>query len=239
MQFNKLTQGQERIIRHQAHSLQSKADRITAFRKKYSPVLGVAIAATEPRWSTTVATIKMWHGDHADGKHAKQAQKEMAKITGKVEPLSNGHIEDPKADKVLSWSLIGGVMIRSALKKDWKTTAIVGAAAATTYWRDKKMAETRQFVADNNLDISVAAINVNRAKTALQATSETLLISPAANNQIVKDISLAGLVIGTALGVYGWQRYHNDVMQAHRAREAVNTALCPDEIEPPVIQYNS
>lgn len=248
MQLSKLTQGQELIIRHRANDLQSKADRITAFRKRYSPVLGAVIGVTKPNWITTIATAKMWEGDHADGRHAKRAQKEMAKITGKIEPLSDGHIEDPKADKVHFWSQLGGIFVRSIINHDIKTAAVTGSVGAATIWRDRKMAETRKIVVDRQLDqeipgtdltVSVAAINANRFKTAGQAISETILVSPLANNETVKNTALAGLLASTALGIYGYNQYRNRVMNTLDQREAYFASQCPDEIEYPTIPSSS
>lgn len=246
MQFNKITPGQEEIIRHRAYRLQSKADRITAFRKKYAPYLGVAIGLTKPNWVTTAATAHMWEGDRRDGDNAKKAQREMAKITGKIEPLSNGHIEDPKADKVHFWSQLGGLFVRSMLQKDPKTTVVTVGVGLATLWRDKKMAETRQFVTNHKLDrpihgaeeltISVAAINANRAKTAGQAISETVLVSPFSNNETVKNLALGGLVASTALGTYGMRQYKRQVIDTQAQREAYFAAQCPDELEYPLVQ---
>lgn len=248
MQLQKLTPGHKEII-HEANRLQSKADHITAFRNKYAPYLGTAIALTKPNWATTGLTAHMWYGDRRDGTHAKAAQKEMAKITGKIEPLSDGHIKDPEADKKHFWSQLGGIFVRSVIQKDPKTALVTAGVGAATYWRDKKMAETRQFVTDHKLDepipghesvegltISVAAINANRAKTAGQAISETVVGSPLANNEVVKNYALGGLAASTLLGIVGYREYKQRVQATYAAREAHFASLCPDEIEYPSIQ---
>lgn len=230
MPLQKLTNGQQEIIRYRANKLQAKADKITAFRKKYAPFLGVAIAITEPNWATTACSANMWRGDYSDGKYAKQGQKEMSKITGKLEPLSNGHIEDPKADKIHFWSQLGGIFVRAARNRDLKTATATAAVGITTIWRDKRMAETRQFVLDNQLHeetvgsekltVSVAAINANRFKTAGQAISETVLISPISENETAKNLALGGLVISTALGIYGYYQYKHRVENIYSQRQA-------------------
>lgn len=231
MKLENLTAGQEFLIRHQANKQQAKADRITAFRKKYAPALGAVIALTRPTWLTTAAAGYFWKTDYDDGKYAKDAQAKMAKVTGRIEPLSDGHIEDPKADKRWFWAQTGGLLVRSITEKDYKSTAVLGSVSAITIWRDAKMARTRRFVEDEQLDISLAAINANRAKTALQATSETVLMSPlASKHEGVKNASLAGLAIGTLLGVYGMEKYRSQVNDAWQAKQAEMAALCPDKV---------
>lgn len=244
MQLHKLTPGHEEIIRHKANNLQSKADRITAFRNKYAPVLGTAIALTKANWVTTAFTAHMWYGDRRDGKHAKSAQSEMAKITGKIEPLSDGHIKDPEADKKHFWSQLGGLFVRSVIQRDLKTTLVTAGVGVATYWRDKKMAEMRHFVTDHGLDIpvpgyediegltiSVAAINANRAKTAGQAISETIIGSPLSNNDSLKNYALGSLAASTLLGVVGYREYRQRVHDTYNTREAYFASRCPDGVE--------
>lgn len=231
MRLPELSTGQEYLIRLRSKHLQEKADKKTRFRANFSPLLGAAIGLTRPGWATTAAAAYMWKTDYDDGKYAKAAQREMAQITGRLEPLSDGHIEDPKADKRWFWSQTGGILLRSILQKDLKTSLITGAISAVTIWRDGQMSQARQLVNDEQLDLSVAAINTNRAKTALQGASETVLMSPLAENyEPVKNASLAGLAIGTALGVYGMHRYRAQVQTALLEKHAEQAALCPDKI---------
>lgn len=221
------TNGQTFIRLHQSRQLQRRADALTSFRRKYAHHAGALVALTKPNVPVALTTAGMWWTDFQDGRSAKRAQ-ELANTT---EPLSDGHEEDPIADKKWFRAVLAGIGVRALLAGDTKTAVVTGSVAAAEYIRNKHMEEQRNAVKEEQLDLSTAAIQTNRYKTAGHAVFSTILASHLSDNETVKNVALVGLAASTVLGFVGAAQYGSMVINARSTRELENAARCPDEVD--------
>src|SRR5690606_5597927 len=120
----------------------------------------------------------MAYTDLQDGRTAKKAQQ----LLNTDRPLSDGAIEDPKADKAFRNALTLGMEVRAAREGDIKTLAVLSLKKEVDRQRDARMAHNREL-AEKYTDVGVGAIQTNRIKTAIEMAGMLLHISPLANNE--------------------------------------------------------
>jgi hypothetical protein len=209
-----------------ARRLQNTADQITDFRENHSDKLGVVIGATKRNWYTTAAAGAIAAGDFVDGYLAKKAQK----ILGVDKSLTGGDLRDPHADKTFRKALQTGIKMRAIREGDAKTVAFIEAKETVDKWRDGNMAEDRR-IAQERTTVKVGALLINRVKTVLELTGEVILISPLAENERVKDLSLGIMAVGTGLGIAGQRHYHNMVQSALAETAETQAQECPHELD--------
>lgn len=201
IEMSELESGQQYLRSYNAMALQRRADRLTAIREKHSRKAGIAVAALPRNWVTAAGGMYLAWTDWRDGNLAKKAQAEL----GVKEPLTDGHIKDPIADKTFRRELSRGIFARAILERDLETIAIMAGKHIVDKSRDKRMADHRALAAENK--ISVAAIQINRVKTATEMAGELLLISPFSNNKTVRRTALAMMAISTGIGLIGEHQY--------------------------------
>jgi hypothetical protein len=160
----------------------------------------------------------MAYTDFQDGHDAKKAQR----LLGVSKPLTNGATEDPEADKKFRAAMLQGIETRAIRERDFRTIAFIEAKKAVDARRDERMAADRKLAKEHGL--STAAIAPNRIKTVLEMGGMLLHVSPLANNERVRDLSLGIMAAGTGFGIYGENEYRNTVHDAI-------AASCPDELD--------
>lgn len=203
------------------HELINRAHMLTKFRHESAPALGAYIAISDESHVTSAIHTAEVVTDWLDGYYARAG----ANILG-IETTEKGKIDDPKADKRLVGSVLLGLTVRYARRGDWRSAAVCGANSAVDTWRNKRMDNSRAAALKNG--VSPAAITINKAKMAIQASAELLLTSKAARGPKAKTLGLVALTVGTTIGVAGQLKFHRNVMQQQRA----NALACPDKIEP-------
>lgn len=204
-----------------AMELQREADRLTSFRMNHSEKLGMAIGLSQRGWLTFFGSCYMSYTDLQDGRKAKKAQK----LLGVSTPLSNGHIEDPIADKRFRDALMHGMEVRADREGDIKTLALLGLKREVDRRRDARMQRNREL-AQKYTDVSVGAIQTNRIKTALEMTGMLLHISPLANNRRIRGTALSMLAVSSGIGLVGERKYAKMVNESLVER----AQACPNKL---------
>jgi len=201
---------------NRAIKFQRRADRYTAFRKDHSDKLGIIIGLTKRHWSTFIGACFMAYTDFKDGRDARKAQR----LLGVTRPLSNGHTEDPLADKVFRKAMLGGIELRAVSENDITTIRVLRWKQQIDKERDARMARSRELAA-RYTDISLGAISINRIKTATEMTGILVHVSPPAKNELIRQASLALMAVGSVIGLVGEYKYTN-MVNAELARQSID-----------------
>lgn len=196
--------GIERINQMRGTELRQRADRLTAFRDTYSPVLGfsVSLDSGESKAHTlvnTAATAYFEYTDYVDGKLARQAAELLAEET-----TPEGGEADHKADKKKFYSQIIGLIVRSVVhEKDIEQTTVVLTAGVIQAARDKEMQKTRDIALKKG--IKANARDLGKYKTLANGIGNGLLtLKPALSEKHQRPAKIAGYIslgIGTALSI--------------------------------------
>lgn len=203
------------------HDLVNRAHLLTKFRHDSSPVLGAYIAVADENHVTSVIHAAEVVTDWLDGYYARAG----SKILG-IDTTERGKIEDPKADKRLVGSVLLGLTVRYARRKELFASSVCGVNAVVDRWRNQKMENSRALALETG--VSPGAININKAKMALQSGAELLLTSTAAQKPVIKKLGLTALSMGTAVGVIGQMKFHRMVL----AQQNSNALACPYKLAP-------
>lgn len=205
--------GQEYLREYRAAELQRRADQHTAFRQKHSRKAGIAVGALPRNWFTFGACAYLAWTDWRDGHLAKKAQATLG-VNG---PLTDGHIKDPIADKTFRKELSRGILARVAFERDIETIGTLTLKSLVDKKRDVKMAAHRVRATEHEL--SVAAIQINRVKTAIEMAGMLLHVSPLANNETVRRTALGMMATSTGIGLVGERQYGNMVQEQISAQQ--------------------
>jgi hypothetical protein len=204
-----------------AFRLQAGADFLTRCRGTLSPFLGIEIAVTERNWETTADSGILASTD-LEGIPARRAQRIVN--PDNPQPLTDGHKEDPKADKTYFWSVLLGLCVRALREKDIESFSVLALVGIATNVRNRKMRTSRELSRKNELPAGESATPTNRAKTVIQLAAEQVLVSPLSKNKLVRRFGLGSLAAGTLLGWLGERAYSNTVAKQLASKE---TRLLP------------
>lgn len=205
----KPTTSYESPEQHSAELYQSLGDGLTNAREQLAPVVGGALALTEPNWPVTAFAALTQLTDMADGRLVRKA----AALRG-YGIQTDGAEQDPRADRKLTNAEIGGLAIRALRAGDTRAGAVLGANLLVSQWRNTRMEQNRQAIKDNGLDPhELRAIKINKTKMWLQSLALTTLASPLSRHKKVRTGALITLSAGTATGVIGERIFRNRVQR--------------------------
>ena len=201
-----------------AELYQQLGDGLTNAREQLAPVVGGAIAATEPNWGVAAFAALTQLTDMGDGYFVRKA----AALRG-YGIQTDGAEQDPRADRKLTHAEIGGLAIRALRSGDKQSAAVLGANLLVSQWRNQRMEQNRQAIKDNDLHPhELRANKINKAKMWLQSLALTTLASPLARHKTVRNGALLTLSAGTATGVVGERVFRSKVQRLLAEKKAAN-----------------
>lgn len=199
-----------------AMELRRRADRWTKLREEAALPIGAAMVAFGPNWPLAAATAVAGISDYYDGLDGRKSN-ELLGIPSDNEKSEKDH----RADKKLTYSLLGATLVRDLVERHWVSAGFVGTTIGALAIRDKKQAALRGQA--NREQKSVSAIEINRKKTVVLLGACIVGVSPLGKSKVGRFTRNIGLAVGTGMGIKGYFDFKKHLRDAEPKMELAYT----------------
>ncbi len=228
-----VTPGKEYLDQLMGQRLRDRADRKTAFRSNFSPILGMSVAMDNGEHplhaiTNTGVTAYMEWTDFTDGHDARVG----AELLGE-EPTVEGGEADQKADKRKFYSQITGLAMRYLIQdRNLKQGLLIAGNGVVQGFRDIEMQKARDAAIEEGIPAN--ARNIGKYKTVTNGLALGLhTLAPALPEKIQPLAKKTGNILlgaGSALSLAGLIDMKLHISKS-KGTEAAEVNNCPDFFE--------